>query len=949
MHVLSLFPRSGFDQSVTTPVLFGVLVSWFFTESFGWVFAGLVVPGYLASVFLLEPAAGVIDVAEALVTYGVSRVIGEHLPRLGIMSRAFGRERFFLVVVVSILVRLVVEAWLLPRALPHVTWAFSLGLVVVPLAANACWKTGLGSGIVQNGIPALVVYLLLRFVFVPYTNLSLAGFELATENVAASFLASPKAYIILVTGALLAAAANIRYGWDFNGIAVPALLGLSLLAPVKFFATFAETVLLYATVTALVRFTPLRRAQLEGPRRVVLFFTVDYLLRFGVAWIMGRSLPGGDVVAFMGFGYLVPTLLAVKISQRESTPLVLLPTATVSVLAFVLGSFVGFGALVVDRSASAAEPAPQGAPGLRTIPEGPTRATDAALWSSQLALDDAPEPEQALPSPRRLVEAASQENHEFVRAASMTAHALDRQCVLLRERFEGLGRRRGLPVILARAPLPERPLVAFVPTPLAAPSIAAAAGHMLESGDVDAVVIAGVEEPTKSLLELETTAHATARTLAGRGELLVLRQASDARLTASIEAGGRAPERMMRAAVVFTKGSLRRVDGEPTLALDPREIARILAPVEAPVDLETATSMARLLDESRAATDPGTLEDLVALRRLVLSPLLAHDASEADRALAPLAARMLGYRVTAPSPFGGRGLGVAMLPVERNRPLALFARVSGVETTLVEAPIGAHRGVRDLALRLGVGLRADAIVVGEAFDASMRGGAARAAHSSATDASNATVVFVKEDPLATGATLAAWMDDGTSLGKVKSSLDALGLTTTVSPPDLATRDLATRTLLRPAPVVALTCGPLALVTASLDDARHQSELLEGMPFRDDSVSSVAKALAAQLDATTPAAGLEDLAETVHRAATDRSVVATRRLLAVLGRGAAKASLVRAKEGSFLVVASRSGPDRSIVVASLAPDAKAWRTERRSVPGSCLAFPILGGACGWSEP
>src|ERR1700722_5125693 len=110
MGILHLFPKSGFDQSTTTPVLIGVLLSWIFTEWFGWVFAGLVVPGYLAAVFLLDPRA----------------------PFIGV----FGRERFFLVVLSSILVRLAVEGAILPRLLPHATWAFSIGLVVVPLAAN---------------------------------------------------------------------------------------------------------------------------------------------------------------------------------------------------------------------------------------------------------------------------------------------------------------------------------------------------------------------------------------------------------------------------------------------------------------------------------------------------------------------------------------------------------------------------------------------------------------------------------------------------------------------------------------------------------------------------------------------------------------------------------------------------------------------------------------------
>src|SRR5438270_883012 len=108
-------------------------------------------------------------------------------------------------------------------------------------------------GVIQNGVPTILVYLLLKFVFVPYTNLSLAGFELATENIAASFLASPKAYILLITGAVLAAAANVRYGWDFNGILVPALLALVVIEPVKFVATFVEVAILLAAAALAVR------------------------------------------------------------------------------------------------------------------------------------------------------------------------------------------------------------------------------------------------------------------------------------------------------------------------------------------------------------------------------------------------------------------------------------------------------------------------------------------------------------------------------------------------------------------------------------------------------------------------------------------------------------------------------------------------------------------------
>ncbi len=57
--VFELLPARGLDQSMLLPVLIGLLLVLFFTEAFGWVFAGAIVPGYLASVFIISrsPAA----------------------------------------------------------------------------------------------------------------------------------------------------------------------------------------------------------------------------------------------------------------------------------------------------------------------------------------------------------------------------------------------------------------------------------------------------------------------------------------------------------------------------------------------------------------------------------------------------------------------------------------------------------------------------------------------------------------------------------------------------------------------------------------------------------------------------------------------------------------------------------------------------------------------------
>jgi hypothetical protein len=138
-----LFPGGGFQESAVTPVFLGVLVSWLFAETLGWVFAGLVVPGYLATLFVVEPKSALIDVVEAALTYFLARALGEHLSRAGVTSRSFGRERFLLIVLMSVLVRVVVEGVILPQAFAQPSWAYSIGLVVVPLAANACWKMGL--------------------------------------------------------------------------------------------------------------------------------------------------------------------------------------------------------------------------------------------------------------------------------------------------------------------------------------------------------------------------------------------------------------------------------------------------------------------------------------------------------------------------------------------------------------------------------------------------------------------------------------------------------------------------------------------------------------------------------------------------------------------------------------------------------------------------------------
>ncbi len=364
---LHLFPDRGLDQSILVAVLLGMFVLLFFTEMFGWVWAGLVVPGYLASVFAVKPSAGVALVIEGLLTFVICRAISDGASRLGSWSPFFGRERFFLIVMISVGVRQTSELVgleLMLGAVDHLLGTdyaasgdfASIGLVLVPLLANMFWKLDVRSGLFQIGVSVGLVYLALVLVLLPYTNLSFARLELSYEDVALDFLASPKAYIILLTGAFIAARSNLLYGWDYNGILVPSLLALSWFAPMTLAITVLEAlVLLYAT-KAFLALPALKTKNLEGPRKLTVVFTLGFILKYAAGWIVGDNIAGIKLTDYFGFGYVLTSLMAVKMLTTKRVGRVLLPSLQVSLVAFVVGSGIGFGLELLAPNTAARSP-----------------------------------------------------------------------------------------------------------------------------------------------------------------------------------------------------------------------------------------------------------------------------------------------------------------------------------------------------------------------------------------------------------------------------------------------------------------------------------------------------------------------------------------------------------------------------------------------------------------
>ncbi len=347
-EIWNLFPVNGLDRSLHLPVLIGLVIVSFFRETLGWTFAGLVVPGYLASVTVAAPATAGVVVAESIPAYWLALTVGKWLPRTGAWSTFFGRERFLLLIVTSLLARLFMEALVIPQLVSrypteHSRELYSLGLVLVPLLANSYWNVGLRRSAPRILSASLLTWVIVDQVLLEYTNFSVARFQMANESVSLAFLETPHAHIILLSGAVLGAVNNVRYGWDYNGILVPALLAVAWYQPTKLISTFAEALIVYGACLVVTRLPPLSRMLIVGSRRLVVAFLVGFAIKLGIGYAVNHFAPRLQMIDYFGFGYLLPTLLATKMWNTGRVAVTTMATVQVSLLAFVVGNGISFG------------------------------------------------------------------------------------------------------------------------------------------------------------------------------------------------------------------------------------------------------------------------------------------------------------------------------------------------------------------------------------------------------------------------------------------------------------------------------------------------------------------------------------------------------------------------------------------------------------------------------
>jgi Capsule biosynthesis CapC len=359
--MLPIFPEGGLASSVITTVWVGVFVLCFFNLRYGWVLSGLVVPGYLVPLLIVKPIAALVITVEAVLAYLIVIAFSEYLGR-GRWSSLFGRDRFMGLILASIAVRLAMDGYLLPLLADWLAenwdrqfdWQSnfqSFGLVIISLLANQFWKPGLARGLYTTAVVTLLTWLFVRYGLMEFTNFHMSGVSYMFEGLASSILASPKAYIILVLTALVASQMNVRYGWDFSGILIPALIALQWYQPTKILTSFVEAAIIYMLARLVLKLPTVANANIEGARKLLLFFNVSFVYKLilgHAAAFLAFDIKTSDLY---GFGYLLSTLIAIKAHDKDIFPRLMRSTLEVSLVGAVLGNLVGFLITVLTAQA----------------------------------------------------------------------------------------------------------------------------------------------------------------------------------------------------------------------------------------------------------------------------------------------------------------------------------------------------------------------------------------------------------------------------------------------------------------------------------------------------------------------------------------------------------------------------------------------------------------------
>lgn len=366
---MNLFPESSLAISLITTIWVGLFVICFFNLRLGWNISGLIVPGYLVPLVILKPWSAVAIIIEAVFTYLAVKGFSKLGEKTGAYSELFGRDRFFAILLVSVAARLLFDEAVFPYITSILSVHFdiefmyrdglySIGLLIVALTANQFWNSGLKRGSFQLVITLIVTLLIVKYVLIEFTNFRLSEVANLYENLATSILASPKAYIIIITTAFIASRMSSSYGWEFSGIAIPALLALLWYYPWEIFISITEAVIIYFIALLLLRTKFMSRFSIEGSRKILFFFNISFFYKLALGFILPLFIKDISPTDYFGFGYMLTSLIAIKMYEKEFGARIIGSTIFTSGIAVILATLIGFGLTFIEQKSEYYNPAP---------------------------------------------------------------------------------------------------------------------------------------------------------------------------------------------------------------------------------------------------------------------------------------------------------------------------------------------------------------------------------------------------------------------------------------------------------------------------------------------------------------------------------------------------------------------------------------------------------------
>lgn len=664
---LTIFPEGGLASSVITTVWVGVFVLCFFNLRFGWVLSGLVVPGYLVPLVIVKPMAALVITVEAIMAYALVWVFSEKLSR-GRFPSLFGRDRFMGLILASIVVRLVMDGYLLPELASWLELNFdrrfdwhsnlqSFGLVIISLMANQFWKPGLARGIVAAVVTIGLTWLIVRYGLMELTNFRISGVSYLYEGLASSILASPKAYIILTLTAMIASQVNVRYGWDFSGILIPALIALQWYQPTKILTSFAEAIVIYAAARLVMKLPMLANATWEGGRKLLLFFNISFVWKLALGWFVVWQGLEVKTTDFYGFGYLLSTLIAIKAHDKNIFPRLARSTLQVSLAGAVLGNIVGFTLSAITARSFIGSPASAGETGAgatgRLAPLMVAAVGDAHMRRVQQdAQPLSPQAAQALAEYVELFEAGAPPASGSVDLVNGGWHlsSVDGGRIAL-ARADGAGHE-----LLVFDPAAARDLAIVVPDPAMQPGLAIAALELQQMQRPRWLVI-GAPQPAARLDRNNVVAVFSAASHQPQLWVAAAGEGGQSRLSLANRSATVADLAALRDAIPgldmsLAAGADPAESNRSRLLLGEDALARF-AQGASPTALRAAPVPCRLPRPARLQPGWTDLPQLAFLRYEIAQPMLADLASDNTPNIARAAAQLGGFALD-PCRLGGR-------------------------------------------------------------------------------------------------------------------------------------------------------------------------------------------------------------------------------------------------------------------------------------------------------